>query len=370
MTKIINLLLLLVIAASLGAQEIIYERYQEGTDFWLLVPYNTIVFKKDKDRANYQVSMEIRNQRKKLVGSFGHTLDLPRRDWLSDTAIPVRFDAKLEPGKYEVKLKLRNTVLGDKKELKRSFNLGDYTPIGQAWLIAKKEGIDFIPGSMDMPQELESCQIRQKFSIAADSVAIRTEKFQQVYHQPASPLVTSLMRDAGLPASVNITFYEGNIHYRMNPFVYSPWFSYNVYYSLKDQLQQLRYLTNQNQWQRLSRLADKDLPEGIESFWRDRDPSPGTARNEAREEFYRRVVKADEMHTIHKKLKGWSSDRGRIYIKFGEPDEILEEVHPIDGSYPTIVWIYYQEKREFIFDDLGGYGQYTLRNKDEEYSED
>jgi hypothetical protein len=74
------------------------------------------------------------------------------------------------------------------------------------------------------------------------------------------------------------------------------------------------------------------------------------------------------MFTIHKKLKGWASDRGRIYIKFGEPDEITTDVHPI-GRYPNITWTYYKQNKEFYFADVKGYGQYILRNKEAEYDE-
>jgi len=65
-------------------------------------------------------------------------------------------------------------------------------------------------------------------------------------------------------------------------------------------------------------------------------------------------------------LKGWKSDRGRIYIKYGEPDEVYNEVHPLDLK-PYIVWVYYRPNLVFVFMDMGGYGQYELRNKDEEY---
>jgi GWxTD domain-containing protein len=116
----------------------------------------------------------------------------------------------------------------------------------------------------------------------------------------------------------------------------------------------------------LRRLRNDDLEEGLEQFWTIHDPSPGTLRNEARELFYQRVLTADERYTIHARLQGWASDRGRIYIKYGEPDEISAEVLPLD-SYPYIVWHYYNRNLRFIFDDVGGFGQYTLRNTEDEY---
>jgi len=368
MVKLISLTLLLLLSGvALPAQEIIFERYEQGTDFWVIVPYNSIIFKKNTDRVSYQLAIEIRDAKKKLAASFGQTLAIPKRDWLKDTALPVRFSARLEPGKYDATLQLRNLVLGGKTKLKKSFTLGKLTEIGQAYLLVSKDGLTFLPQSLDLAGlDIQTCEIVQSFSVKADSIAIDADESRLVQKSPSSPMRTSLLRDGCLPGKVNVSFYEGNIHYRMDAFMYSPWFSYNLRYNFKDQLQQLRYLANQNEWKSLSALPEKRMSEGIELFWQSRDPSPGTIRNEAREDFYGRVLKADEMFTVHKKLKGWSSDRGRIYIKFGEPDEILFDVLPL-GVYPSIVWIYYKENLEFVFSDTGGFGQYKLRNKDAEY---
>ena len=67
----------------------------------------------------------------------------------------------------------------------------------------------------------------------------------------------------------------------------------------------------------------------IDEFWRRRDPSPDTEENEYKDEFYERVAYANEHFTSGK--AGWLTDRGRIYVKWGKPDEI--ESHPAGGQY-------------------------------------
>jgi GWxTD domain-containing protein len=67
----------------------------------------------------------------------------------------------------------------------------------------------------------------------------------------------------------------------------------------------------------------------IESFWQRRDPTPDTAENEFKEEHYRRIAYANEHFPAG--IPGWKTDRGRIYIVFGPPDEI--ESHPSGGTY-------------------------------------
>jgi GWxTD domain-containing protein len=68
----------------------------------------------------------------------------------------------------------------------------------------------------------------------------------------------------------------------------------------------------------------------IEQFWQRRDPTPGTVENEFKEEHYRRIAYANK-HFGTDTIPGWKTDRGRIYITYGPPDEI--ESHPSGGAY-------------------------------------
>jgi GWxTD domain-containing protein len=74
---------------------------------------------------------------------------------------------------------------------------------------------------------------------------------------------------------------------------------------------------------------DEERDNFIEAFWARRDPTPDTEENEFKEEHYRRIAYANEHFAAG--IPGWKSDRGRMYIVFGPPDEI--ESHPSGGSY-------------------------------------
>ncbi len=67
----------------------------------------------------------------------------------------------------------------------------------------------------------------------------------------------------------------------------------------------------------------------IHYFWDLRDPNSDTEENEYRDEYYERIAYANEHYSSGK--PGWKTDRGRIYIKFGKPDDI--ESHPSGGTY-------------------------------------
>jgi GWxTD domain-containing protein len=74
---------------------------------------------------------------------------------------------------------------------------------------------------------------------------------------------------------------------------------------------------------------DEERDNFIEAFWQRRDPTPDTEENEYKEEHYARIAYANEHFAAG--IPGWKSDRGRIYIIYGKPDEI--EAHPSGGTY-------------------------------------
>jgi GWxTD domain-containing protein len=75
--------------------------------------------------------------------------------------------------------------------------------------------------------------------------------------------------------------------------------------------------------------TDEERQHFVEQFWERRDPTPVTAENEFKEEHYRRIAYANKHWAAGK--PGRQTDRGRIYIKFGPPDEI--DSHPNGGTY-------------------------------------
>ncbi|MCU1236454.1 MAG: peptidase BlaR1, partial [Candidatus Solibacter sp.] len=77
--------------------------------------------------------------------------------------------------------------------------------------------------------------------------------------------------------------------------------------------------------------TDAEREHFIEQFWLRRDPTPDTAVNEFKDEHYRRIAYANEKFSTSAGLAGWKTDRGRIYITYGPPDE--KETHPSGGEY-------------------------------------
>jgi GWxTD domain-containing protein len=100
---------------------------------------------------------------------------------------------------------------------------------------------------------------------------------------------------------------------------YKKWLDEDVVYIITDEERAaFRQLSN-----------DEERDNFIEAFWQRRDPTPDTEENEYKEEHYQRIAYANEHFAAG--VPGWKTDRGRIYIVFGKPDEI--ESHPSGGTY-------------------------------------
>src|SRR6185369_1958961 len=75
--------------------------------------------------------------------------------------------------------------------------------------------------------------------------------------------------------------------------------------------------------------TDEEREQFIESFWLRRDPTPDTIDNEFKDDHYERIAYSNEHFASG--IAGWKTDRGRIYVMYGKPDEI--ESHPSGGTY-------------------------------------
>ncbi len=95
-----------------------------------------------------------------------------------------------------------------------------------------------------------------------------------------------------------------------------------------------------------------------EEFWKEKDPTPGTPENEFYEEHLRRFEFANERFRTSFS-PGWKTDRGRVYITYGPPDQI--ENNPYDSDRDSAeIWYYTNLGRRFVFVDKTGFGDYQL----------
>src|SRR5215472_13441280 len=132
---------------------------------------------------------------------------------------------------------------------------------------------------------------------------------------------------------------------------YKKWLDEDVAYIITDEERAaFRQLSN-----------DEERDNFIEAFWQRRDPTPDTEENEYKEEHYQRIAYANEHFAAG--VPGWKTDRGRIYIVFGKPDEI--DSHPSGGTYERPMEEGGGETSTFPFEDwryryIEGIGQEVI----------
>ncbi|MFN0178470.1 MAG: GWxTD domain-containing protein [Gemmatimonadales bacterium] len=96
-------------------------------------------------------------------------------------------------------------------------------------------------------------------------------------------------------------------------------------------------------------------------FWRVRDPTPRSAGNERRAQFYDGVIYANAFYSDPARgLAGWQTDRGRVFLREGLPIQVLRR--QARGTVPGYeVWRYFEPVgRYYLFVDRGTLGSFVL----------
>ncbi len=144
---------------------------------------------------------------------------------------------------------------------------------------------------------------------------------------------------------------------------------------LKDQLEtpykrwldeDVAYIISEEERKAFLKLGtDEERAQFEEQFWLRRDPTPGTIENEYMEEIYRRISYANQHFSSD--VPGWKTDRGRVYIAVGPPDEI--DTLPEAGGITERWW--YRFIGEFRIDKTvaftggPGSGDYKLAGQED-----
>ena len=93
----------------------------------------------------------------------------------------------------------------------------------------------------------------------------------------------------------------------------------------------------------------------IYEYWKERDPSPKTSKNELLIQLNERVNYVNNKFSIL--MPGWKTDRGEIYIIYGPP-------YSVDSYYDNRRMInfetWYYSDKEFIFSDERSFGEMQL----------
>ena len=124
-----------------------------------------------------------------------------------------------------------------------------------------------------------------------------------------------------------------------------------------------------SEWFRLANEAQRQAFK--ERYWRVRDPTPDTAKNEFKEVILDRIKKADAKFSIAGGLNGAETAQGLVYIVFGPPARVRTQYTPppprprppdqppavgvgvSEGTETTSLWIYDRERTPHLLEMIG-----------------
>lgn len=134
-------------------------------------------------------------------------------------------------------------------------------------------------------------------------------------------------------------------------------FSYLPEKELDRKFEQIQYIATKNEmdvYKRMNTIESKRL--FLFKFWKEKEKY----KQDFKDEYYKRVDVANELYAYSNR-EGWQSDRGRVYIVYGEPNRILKKPQNPDER-PYEVWFYYDLEGgvKFLFVDETGFGDYRL----------
>jgi GWxTD domain-containing protein len=295
------------------------------------------------DPGSYQVGLQVQDQESKKTSRVRRGLSVS--------------DFKKEPvSMSDIMLVNRLSVDGERRSIVPNIS-GNVTQLTEGFFLFfemyRQTAIDSVELSLKIQnaKREEVFQSRQMESVSQQ----RTQSFMKVENLnlsvgtyfvtvEASPLAST----GGKPIALNSrTFY---VRWTDIPQTIS---------DIDKAIEQLRYVARPSEMDYMKEATDpEDRKRRFLEFWSKRDPDPTTSRNELLEEYYQRVDYCNKNFGHY--LDGWRTDRGMVYIRFGQPDNV--ERRPFEtNNKPYEIWYYYQLNREFIFVDESGFGDYRLR---------
>ncbi len=321
-------------------------------EIYIQIPYNQLIFLKEDTlyKSRFEILCIIRRKKEEyeiakecsiIVNEYEKTL--------SEEKFTTSIRKFLQPGKYSVRLIIKDKNSDRKflakrkikiKKLKKEiavstlvFKANNMVSPGHCFSYKDTIKVNFVIYSRNKGKLKIKYKIKSKRKKTKDSVFVDITKF-------LNPVEISFTPDKFQPGVNHIIFYIGKIKIKDSVVVNYP------YWLDEERILQLEYVAFKSTIKKILKASPEEREKLWKEFWRKLDPTPGTERNECEEEYFRRVDYANRHFRAG--IDGWRTDRGMVYIKFGEPDEI--ETHPSEmTSKPYEIWRYYTLKNRFVF---------------------
>ncbi|MCH8032131.1 MAG: GWxTD domain-containing protein [Bacteroidetes bacterium] len=130
---------------------------------------------------------------------------------------------------------------------------------------------------------------------------------------------------------------------------------------LDDFFAKSRYIASMPEIEKYENLTTENAKaKFLTNFWKVRDEDPSDNMNHYLKDYMRRIKESNIKYKALSR-EGWKTDRGRVYLVYGQPSEIDRYPNQID-TRPYEIWNYYDIEGgvQFIFGDITGFSDYML----------
>lgn len=139
----------------------------------------------------------------------------------------------------------------------------------------------------------------------------------------------------------------------------------------EDMLTYLRFYVSASRLAALRNAPPERRAQMWIDFLRATDPDPGTPEHEGLRDYFLRIQIANDRFRSEG-VAGWLSDRGRVYVALGDPDEIAEQIMSVRdrrlgtvARVPVQIWDYRAHRVQLIFTDETQAGRWELTTESE-----
>ena len=357
------------------------------------VPYDNLLFEKQKDSffASILWTLTIQNKDKSTaftrdyrdtlhVSSFKKTIS--RKDFLQHVQT-----IHLKPGEYTLLIRLNDQISHAVSIRRGEFEARNFASnkitFGDPIILksAPEDSLDiekiippFVPIQQDSfgvyvdivlpaPQttlqlSVDLQQLNGKSALRKDGFVTSTSKKAEFY----TTLSTANLLDQHYKLKISA------VHVKSHPVYQYLWLKKKINSLLKGNISAiigpLQYVMNYSDWIRLKHASPDQQKKLFKKFWEKRNPLPDNPTNPLLEEFYRRVQFTNENFSSSG-APGWQTDRGRIYIIYGPPDDIYRnDANLFSSQPPYIIWTYNNLRLRFVFVDELNIGDYRLVSRE------
>ncbi len=348
------------------------------------VRYDDIVFVHTDSgfTAHYQFSINVFSDKELTDIKFSKILDrrlrVPTFAMTNSTSDydTMRVSSTLKPGRYYIVLKLYdyNTGHTSTREIRHTFKDFANTPLAISDLLLYDQSdssgipIDILKTredtlfadfyvSMNVPDTFALHAVAK--SIEATSSIDTTITINQRIKVQKYRLPVETASLAPGTYQLRLTVKRGKIESHSEAAFTIPRSSIPLNTAELDQeINPLIYITTADVLATMEKGTFKERRKKFLDFWLARAHGNALRAEAMRSEFYKRVDYANR-HLSGGMGQGWRSDRGRVYIVYGAPDQVVS--HDEDFTTPSYqIWYYYSLKLEFVFLDEFGTGDYRL----------